>query len=188
MNTYKSYISIFLLGLGLDLHSLANISHYQPRLPLGSKSMSKISTCLLIVQVTSLDRIWPKVNHPWAAADGRRRGPGLPPWILCPTATCFRRKIDTFLHSKSIFLSLSLSKRISVSLPVYFRPFSLSLSSILFFFTHFSLFSLLSSVLCPTLSCVRRQGLPGRPGRPTKYALVLTTKGERGPWEPSMAL
>ena len=50
---------------------------------------------------------------PWwcarSAADGSRRGPGLPPWILCPTAICVRQKIDTFLPSKSIFLSLSVS-------------------------------------------------------------------------------
>ena len=105
------------------------------------------------------------------AADGSRRGPGLPPWILCPTAICVRQKIDIFLPKKSIFLSLSMFKSISSSLTVYFCPFFSLFFFHRFFFTHFSLFplifflfffSLLSSVLCPTLSCVRRQGLPGK--------------------------
>ena len=101
-----------------------------------------------------------------AAADLSRRGPGLPPWILCPTVICVRHKMDTFLLNKSIFLSLFVSKSISLSLPVYFCPFfSLSFFNF-FFFIHFSLFPVIFFLFffCHlfTPSCVRRQGLPGK--------------------------
>ena len=42
------------------------VRHYPPWQPSGSKSMSKVGTWFLMVQVTSLDRIWPKVNDPSA--------------------------------------------------------------------------------------------------------------------------
>ena len=91
-----------------------------------------------------------------------RRGPGLPLWILCPTAICVRQKIDIFSPIKSIFLSLSVSKSISVSLLVYFRLFFFLFLFFLhiFSFSYSFFFFLLLSVLCPTLSCVRHLGLP----------------------------
>ena len=107
----------------------------------------------------------------WAAADGSRRGPGLPPWILCPTALCVRQKIYIFLPKKSIFLSLSMFKSISSSLTVYFCPFFSLFFFHRFFFTHFSFFPLIFfSLFCHllTLSCIRRQGLPGK-ARKTRH-------------------
>ena len=78
---------------------------------------------------------WGEAILPWVSPTAylSRRWPGLPPWILCPPAICVRQS-----PIKSILLSLSVFKSISVSLPIYFRPFfSLSFFNFLFLYTFF---------------------------------------------------
>ena len=64
--------------------------HYPPRQPSGSRSMSKVGTWFLMVHVTSLDRIWPKLNLP-SGAYGEK----------CIFA-CFRGLLAIFLLERSI--------------------------------------------------------------------------------------
>ena len=61
------------------------------------------------------------------------------------------RVLEHFFISSRLFLSIFFSLFLPFFFLYTFFPFP----------THF-FFSLLSSVLCPTLSCVRRQGLPGK--------------------------
>ena len=70
-------------------NALASI-HYPPRQPSGSRSMSKVGTWFLMVHVTSLDRIWPKLNLP-SGAYGEK----------CIFA-CFRGLLAIFLLERSI--------------------------------------------------------------------------------------
>ena len=83
---------------------------------------------------------------------------------MCPTE-------NTLFYLASQYFCLCPCLRAFLYLfPFISVHFSLSLSSIFFLYTFFPFpthffsffFSLLSSVLCPTLSCVRRQGLPGK--------------------------
>ena len=122
------------------------------------------------------------------SSSGREpEGAGPSPLKLCPTAICVRQKIDSFLPNESIFLSLSMFKSISLSLPVYFCLF--------FFLSFFNCFFLYTFFLFPThfflffclfchLFCVRHyllsdaRAFPGRPGRPARYALVSTSMHE----------
>ena len=105
-------------------------------------------------------------------------GAGPSPLKLCPTAICVRQKIDSFLPNVSIFMSLSMFKSISLSLPVYFclffflsffNFFSLHIFS---FPTHFFFFSLSfvicfvsDTILCPTPG-PSREGPEGPPDTP----------------------
>ena len=65
-------------------------NHYPPQQPSGSRSMSKVGTWFLMVHVTSLDRIWPKLNLP-SGAYGEK----------CIFA-CFRGLLAIFLLERSI--------------------------------------------------------------------------------------
>ena len=100
-----------------------------------------------------------------------RRGLGFPPWILCPTVTCVRQKMDTFSSIRSMVLSLSVFF-FSIARFSHFTFFPFSLFSL--FIPPFSIssfFPRLLSVLCPTPFCVRRQCLPRKAQKAPQKAL-----------------